>query len=106
VHKQEERPAAAVNFVVQVGSGHARPCYQTIPRRAAVADPTPVPETFLTDERILNTSLFSRLPEAERREVLAAIRSDHASGRLREVIAEYEPLSKKGGDGAIFIARI
>lgn len=63
------------------------------------------PETFLTDERILNTSLFSRLPEAERRDVLAAIRRDYASGRLREVIADYEPLSKQGGDGAIFIAR-
>ena len=64
------------------------------------------PETFLTDERILNTSLFSRLPEAERRDVLAAIRRDYASGRLREVIADYEPPSEKGGDGAIFIARL
>lgn len=62
------------------------------------------PETFLTDEHIMNTSVFSRLPEAERREVLAAIRRDHTSGRLREVIAAYEPLSEKGGDGAVFIA--
>ncbi len=62
-------------------------------------------ETFLTDERILNTSLFSRLPEPERRKVLSAIRRDYASGRLQEVIAEYEPLSEKGGDGAIFVAR-
>ena len=62
------------------------------------------PETFLTDERILNTSLFSRLPEAERRDVLAAVRRDYASGRLEEVIADYALLSEKGGDGAIFIA--
>ncbi len=64
------------------------------------------PETFLTPERILNTSLFSRLPEAERRDVLAAIRRDYESGRLQEVIAEYEPLSQEGGDGAIFVARL
>jgi ubiquinone/menaquinone biosynthesis C-methylase UbiE len=63
------------------------------------------PNTFLTDEHIMNTSLFSRLPDAERREVLAGIRRDHHSGRLRDVIAQYEPLSAKGGDGAIFIAR-
>lgn len=62
------------------------------------------PETFLTPERILNTSLFSRLPETERRDVLAAIRRDYESGRLREVIAEYERLSEKGGDGAILVA--
>ena len=63
------------------------------------------PETFLTDERILNTSLFSRLPDAERRNVLATIRRDYNSGRLEEMIAEYEPLSEKAGDGAIFVAR-
>ncbi len=38
-------------------------------------------------------------------DVLAAIRRDYASGRLREVIVEYEPLSENGGDGAIFVAR-
>jgi SAM-dependent methyltransferase len=63
------------------------------------------PDTFLTGERILNTSLFSRLPEAERDEVLAAIRRDHHSGRLRDVIAKYEPRSARAGDGTIFIAR-
>jgi SAM-dependent methyltransferase len=62
------------------------------------------PETFIMDERIMNTSLFSRLPDAERRQVLAAIRTDYESGRLQEVIAKYEPQSEKGGDGAIFVA--
>ena len=53
----------------------------------------------------MNTSLLSRLPEDVRREAFKAIRRDHDSGRLREIIAEYEPLSEKGGDGAIFVAR-
>jgi SAM-dependent methyltransferase len=63
------------------------------------------PEAFLTDERIMNTSLLSRLPEDTRREALTAIRHDHASGRLADVIAEYESLSEKYGDGTIFVAR-
>ncbi len=63
------------------------------------------PNTFLSDEHIMNTSLFSRLPEPERRSVLAAIRRDHHSGRLRDVMAEYDLLSESGGDGAIFVAR-
>lgn len=61
------------------------------------------PDTFLTDERIMNTSLFSRLPEAHRCEALAAIRRDHASGRLRELTLQYEPLSENYGDGAMFV---
>jgi SAM-dependent methyltransferase len=63
------------------------------------------PEALLTNERIMNTSLFSRLPEDTRREALDAVRRDHASGRLAEVIAEYEGLSEKYGDGTIFVAR-
>jgi ubiquinone/menaquinone biosynthesis C-methylase UbiE len=63
------------------------------------------PKTFMTDEHIMNTSLFSRLPERERDEALAAVRRDHASGSLWEVIAEYEELSEKHGDGTMFVAR-
>jgi ubiquinone/menaquinone biosynthesis C-methylase UbiE len=63
------------------------------------------PEALLTEERIMNTSLLSRLPENLRREALDAIRRDHASGRLPEVIAEYEPLSERHGDGTMFVAQ-
>jgi ubiquinone/menaquinone biosynthesis C-methylase UbiE len=63
------------------------------------------PETFLTDERIMNTSLFSRLPANVREEALAAIRRDYASGRLNEIIADHEPLSDRHGDGSLFVAR-
>ena len=63
------------------------------------------PEAFLTDERIMNTSLLSRLPDDVRREALVTIRRDYASGRLQEVIAQYEPLSAKHGDGTMFVGR-
>lgn len=63
------------------------------------------PDSFLSDERIMNTSLFSRLPEAHRRQALAAISRDHRSGHLRDVIAEYEPPPERSGDGGIFVAR-
>jgi ubiquinone/menaquinone biosynthesis C-methylase UbiE len=62
------------------------------------------PETFLSDEHIMNTSLFSRLPRNERSSALAMVRRDRESGRLREVIAEYEALSDRNGDGTIFVA--
>ena len=65
-----------------------------------------MPEAFLTDERIMNTSLLSRQPETVRNEALAAIRRDHASGKLREVIASYEERSKRGGDGTVFVGRV
>src|SRR5207245_6942222 len=52
------------------------------------------PETFLNDDHIMNTSLFSRLPADERVGALATIRRDHESGRLRRVIAEYDWLSE------------
>jgi hypothetical protein len=64
------------------------------------------PEALLDEERIMNTSLLSRLPEDVRREALAAIRRDLESGRLREVMAEYEALSESFGDGAMFVARV
>jgi ubiquinone/menaquinone biosynthesis C-methylase UbiE len=63
------------------------------------------PEAFLTDDRIMNTSLLSRLEESVRRDALEAIRKDYQTGRLRDVMAEYEPLSARHGDGAMFVAR-
>jgi ubiquinone/menaquinone biosynthesis C-methylase UbiE len=62
------------------------------------------PEVFLDDERILNTATLKRLPGAEREAGLAAIRRDHASGRLREVIERYEPMVREFGDGSVFAA--
>ncbi len=53
----------------------------------------------------MNTSLLSRLPDDARREGLEAIRRDYRSGRLAEVIAEYETLSERYGDGSMFVAR-
>lgn len=63
------------------------------------------PEALLTEERIMNTSLLSRLPNEVRREAFATIRRDHESGRLREVIAEYEPMAEAHGDGTMFVGR-
>jgi len=62
------------------------------------------PEVFLNDERILNTATLKRLPDAEREAGLAALRRDYASGRLREVIAHYQPLVREYGDGSVFAA--
>ena len=64
------------------------------------------PQALLTEERIMNTSLLSRLPEEVRLEAFAAIRRDHESGRLQHVIAEYEPLSERYGDGTMFVGRM
>jgi hypothetical protein len=62
------------------------------------------PEVFLDDKRILNTATLKRLPLDERESGLAAIRRDYHSGRLREVIARYEPLVANYGDGSVFAA--
>jgi ubiquinone/menaquinone biosynthesis C-methylase UbiE len=62
------------------------------------------PEAFLTEERIMNTSLLSQLDDGVRREALAAIRRDYETGRLGEVMAEYETLSGRHEDGAMFAA--
>ena len=62
------------------------------------------PEVFLDDERILNTATLKRLPAAERDAGLASLRRDHASGRLRQVIARYQPLVRNYGDGSVFAA--
>ena len=62
------------------------------------------PEVFLDGERILNTATLKRLPAAERKAGLAAIRRDYERGRLREVMARYEPLVREYGDGSVFEA--
>jgi ubiquinone/menaquinone biosynthesis C-methylase UbiE len=62
------------------------------------------PEVFLDNDRILNTATLKRLPAAERNAGLYAIRRDYRSGRLREVIACYEPLVREYGDGSVFAA--
>jgi hypothetical protein len=62
------------------------------------------PEVFLDNERIMNTATLKRLPALERRNGIAAIRRDYESGRLREVMASYEPLVGQYGDGSVFAA--
>jgi SAM-dependent methyltransferase len=62
------------------------------------------PEVFLDDDRILNTATLKRLPVEEREAGLVALRRDYTSGRLREVIARYEPLVREYGDGSVFTA--
>jgi SAM-dependent methyltransferase len=64
------------------------------------------PDAFLTDERIMNTSLLSRLQDDVRRAALVEIRRDYASGRLKEVIARFDDASEKWGDGGVFVGRI
>jgi ubiquinone/menaquinone biosynthesis C-methylase UbiE len=64
------------------------------------------PDAFLTDERIMNTSLLSRQPERARNSALAAIRRDYAAGKLGDVIASYEERSKRGGDSTVFVGRL
>jgi SAM-dependent methyltransferase len=64
------------------------------------------PDAFLTEERIMNTSLLSRLPEEIRRTAFNRLHEDHASGRLREVIAGFDEASEKCGDGGIFVGRV
>jgi hypothetical protein len=63
------------------------------------------PEALLSEQRIMNTSLLSRIPELERKAAFDSIRRDHASGRLAEVVAQYEPLSLRAGDGTMFVGR-
>ncbi len=63
------------------------------------------PEAFLGEETIMNTASLKRLPVEEAQQGLAAIRRDHASGYLQDVIASYRPLVEKHGDGALFFAQ-
>jgi hypothetical protein len=60
------------------------------------------PEAFLANIR--NTSLFYRLSPGEAESALRAIRRDHESGRLQEIMARYEPLVRQYGDGSVFAA--
>lgn len=63
------------------------------------------PEQFLDyDSLLLNTAVLKRVPEAERRSAIETIRRDYKSGRLREIMAEFEPLVAQYGDGFIFRA--
>jgi len=63
------------------------------------------PELFLEDDAaIMNTAVLKRVPESERRHAIETIRRDYASGRLREIMAEYEPLVREYGDGFVFVA--
>ena len=61
------------------------------------------PALFLS--AVQNTSLLYKLTPAAIDDVLAAVRRDHDSGRLANLIAEYEPLIAKFGDGSMFVAR-
>ncbi|MBI1884907.1 MAG: class I SAM-dependent methyltransferase [Chloroflexi bacterium] len=61
------------------------------------------PEALLDEARAMNTGFIQRLPREEREAGLAAIRRDHRSGRLREVIARYEPLMREYGDSVLFV---
>jgi len=64
------------------------------------------PELFLEDDSlIMNTAVIKRVPERERTDAIAAIRRDYESGRLREIMAQFEPLVAKYGDGFVFTAR-
>jgi ubiquinone/menaquinone biosynthesis C-methylase UbiE len=62
------------------------------------------PELLLDGERILNTAVLMRVPEKERREAIETIRRDYKSGKLREVMARFEPLVAEYGDGFVFVA--
>ena len=63
------------------------------------------PEMFLDDRQIANISAFLRVPQPQRSEGIERIRRDYASGRLREIMAEFEPLVRQYGDGFVFTAR-
>lgn len=62
------------------------------------------PEALLDDRRIANTATLKRLPASELRAGLAAVRRDYRSGKLRDVIARYDPIVRQYGDGSLFIA--
>ncbi len=62
------------------------------------------PEAFLDDARVMNMAVFQRLPPDVQREGIDAIRRDYRSGSLQAVMARFEPLSRRYGDGTIFVA--
>jgi ubiquinone/menaquinone biosynthesis C-methylase UbiE len=61
------------------------------------------PDLFLS--AVQNTSLLHKLTPAAVDDVLAAVHRDRDSGKLADVMAEYEPLIAKFGDGSLFVAR-
>jgi len=63
-----------------------------------------VPDAFLDDKAVMNTATFKRVPPDQLRVGLEAIRRDYASGRLLDIIAKYEPLVERFGDGTVFCA--
>ena len=62
------------------------------------------PQMFFDDDLLLNTAAIMRIPEPNRSEGIARIRADHTSGRLRQVMATFEPLVAQFGDGFVFRA--
>jgi ubiquinone/menaquinone biosynthesis C-methylase UbiE len=63
-----------------------------------------VPASFLDERIVMNTAVFQRMPRADIDRGIARLRADVASGRIAGVLARYEPLRQKFGDGSIFIA--
>lgn len=63
------------------------------------------PEAFFDDDRIMNTAVLMRVPEPDRTAAVEQIRSDYKSGRLQQMMAEFQPLVEKYGDGFVFTAR-
>ena len=62
------------------------------------------PRAIIDGAHITNTSLFHRLSEAEIRAVIGTMRHDYESGRLQDLIARYQPLVHRNGDGSVFTA--
>jgi ubiquinone/menaquinone biosynthesis C-methylase UbiE len=62
------------------------------------------PESFLSDDAVMNTATFQRVPPEQLRAGIEAIRRDLRSGRLAEVITKYKPLVAEYGDGTVFAA--
>ena len=61
------------------------------------------PETYLDPLYRRNTTFFRRLASEVERRGLERLRADHASGRLADVIARYEPRLQAVGDSTVFV---
>jgi hypothetical protein len=61
------------------------------------------PDLFLS--AVQNTSLLCKLTPVAVDDVLAAVHRDRDSGKLADLMAEYEPLTAEFGDGSMFVAR-
>ena len=62
------------------------------------------PEAFLDSAVTGNLAVFQRMPPADVARGVEALRRDHRSGRLREVIEDHAPLVASYGDGVIVSA--